>query len=236
MFVYAIVNDVTCKLYIGKTKSPDVNRYLQKKFSHAKKNQGHSHLFAAMRKYPQEVWSIHPLISGLQTNEELCSHEQLLIKALAVQNPEVGYNIAKGGEGGGMLGHKHSSETIKKISASNRGKKHKPFTPEQESRRLAAWQISVDERLASGPYHTPESIAKIKEARAKQEKTAPPWLHLKSKTVGHIKKQADSHRGMKHKPHIFSLESKARQDEGRHKRWHLNHGIMNPVCKFCVSM
>jgi len=52
-----------------------------------------------MRKHPRETWSIHPLVSGIQTRAELDETEKLLIYALKAQHPDIGYNLCDGGEG-----------------------------------------------------------------------------------------------------------------------------------------
>ncbi len=119
MFIYVIVNSETLKIYVGQHKGNDLGKYLSRKFWDANHHTSgtRSHLYASMRKHPREVWSIHPLISGLQTREECDYWERLLIKALNAQNPEVGYNICDGGEGHtGPL----SEETRRKISESNK--------------------------------------------------------------------------------------------------------------------
>jgi hypothetical protein len=100
MFVYVIVNSETLKIYIGQHKGNNLRKYLQDKFADAKYRQNkRSHLYAAIRKYDRSVWSIHPLISDLSTREECDYWEKTLIEALNAQNPEVGYNICRGGEG-----------------------------------------------------------------------------------------------------------------------------------------
>jgi GIY-YIG catalytic domain len=117
MFVYVIVNDVNLKIYIGKTTTSNLQKYLQDKISQSKYEvkRGRairSHLFNAIRKYGREHFHIHPLFKG-QTNEEICDHEKLLIKALAAQNSEVGYNICRGGEG---FTGPHTEEWKRKVS------------------------------------------------------------------------------------------------------------------------
>ena len=100
MFIYAIVNSATLKIYIGQHKGKSLQKYLQDKLSAAKIGQNQrSHLFASMRKHPRDVWSIHPLISDLQTREDCDTWERVLIQALKSQHPDVGYNICRGGEG-----------------------------------------------------------------------------------------------------------------------------------------
>src|SRR5579863_6997214 len=114
MFIYVIVCDESLKIYVGQHRGTDLGKYLSKKFWDAAHNSGRlSHLFAAMRKYPRESWSIHPLISGIEDKKELDEAEQLLIYALKAQHPDVGYNICDGGEG---FTGPHSEETKRKLS------------------------------------------------------------------------------------------------------------------------
>lgn len=100
MFVYTIVNSESLKLYVGQHKGDNLRKYMQTKFSNAKRNSGtRSHLFAAMRKYPRGSWSIHPLVSGIESKVELDELERHYIRVLKCQHPDIGYNICDGGEG-----------------------------------------------------------------------------------------------------------------------------------------
>jgi hypothetical protein len=126
MFVYGIVNSETLKIYIGQHKGTNLRQYLQQKLSEARRGfSGKSHLYASMRKHPRESWSIHSLISGIQTREECDYWEKVLIKSLNAQHPEIGYNICRGGEGytgpGAWLGKTRSQETKDKIRDSKLG-------------------------------------------------------------------------------------------------------------------
>jgi hypothetical protein len=119
MFIYLIVNHKTGKYYVGQHKGNNLRKYLKTKMSVARHNQkGGSHLFNAMRKYPQSsLWSIHALRSDIQTREELDETERDFIKFLRSQEPEYGYNICRGGEGRtGPL----SSKEKEKFLAANR--------------------------------------------------------------------------------------------------------------------
>ena len=163
MFVYAIVNSETLKIYIGQHKGNNLRHYLQQKWYRAHHMSGErSYLYASMRKYPRNVWSIHPLISDLQIREECDFWEQILIKALHAQHPDVGYNICRGGEG--FTGphteeqkHKigkrskawHASLSVselqehnRKISAATMGIP-RPHSAEDEAKRQAAFQVAV---------------------------------------------------------------------------------------------
>jgi|GEM_PF-3015303 len=100
MFIYLIVNRITGKYYVGQHKGLDLKRYFQKKFSQARNNRGSSHLFNSMRKHPLPCdWSIHALLSDVQTKPELDQYEKDFIAFLRSQDPEYGYNICRGGEG-----------------------------------------------------------------------------------------------------------------------------------------
>jgi hypothetical protein len=128
MLIYLIVNHVTWKIYVGQHKGNNLQKYLQQKLSQAwyelkRGCGGSSYLFRSMRKHPKDVWSIHPLLSDIQTKVELDQHEKLLIKALAAQNHEIGYNICRGGEG---FTGPHSEESKNKTSKSLKAKGHRP--------------------------------------------------------------------------------------------------------------
>ena len=72
MFVYVIVCSESLKIYIGQHKYDDLQTYLNQKWYDAHRYLGRkTHLYNAMRKYPRATWSIHPLVSGIQTRGEL---------------------------------------------------------------------------------------------------------------------------------------------------------------------
>jgi hypothetical protein len=100
MFVYVIVCSETLKIYIGQHKKESLTRYLQQKWWQAHHHlTARSHLYAAMRKYARDSWSIHPLVSDVRTRGELDELERHYIRALNTQHHDVGYNICDGGEG-----------------------------------------------------------------------------------------------------------------------------------------
>ena len=114
MFIYVIVCNESLKLYVGQHKKEDLGKYLSQKFFDANRYSGkRSHLYAAMRKHPRDSWSIHPLVSGIETRAELDELEKHFIRVLKTQHPDVGYNICDGGEG---FTGPHSEETRRKLS------------------------------------------------------------------------------------------------------------------------
>jgi len=238
MFIYLIVNHVTGKYYVGQHKGTDLKKYLQKKFWAAKHQlYGSSHLFNSIRKHGREAFTIHALLSDVQTKPELDAYERDFIAFLRSQDPEYGYNICRGGEGGGMLGHKHSSETKDKIRRANEGRQLYPITPENEALRTANWQESLEQH--GGSFQTSESIEKIKQARAQQDETyrlavwkraeqehGEEWTKrrvITRRRNGSFGKMSESGR----KAQISAVVAAC------HRRWHVGRGLTNPSCKFC---
>jgi hypothetical protein len=133
MFIYVITNSVTGKIYIGQHKGANLMQYLQKKFWHSRNQKtGSSYLFNAMRKYPEyKDWSIEPLME-FNTKPELDLWETRLIALFNTRNPEVGYNICKGGEG---FTGKHTEEWKRNHSAMMKGR---TFSPESIAKMKAA--------------------------------------------------------------------------------------------------
>lgn len=160
MFVYVIVCSETLKIYIGQHKGNNLQKYLQTKFSDAK-NQltRRSHLFNALRKYPKDSWSIHPLVSGIENKAELDEMEQFLIYALKAQHPDVGYNICDGGEG---FTGPHSEETKRKLSENHKGTNYRyknGYVPQSQE------EIEKRREKLIGQTRTPEVCAKMSVGR-----------------------------------------------------------------------
>jgi len=124
MFIYLIVNHSTEKYYVGQHKGNNLKQYLQKKFYEADKRLGgQSRLYASMRKHGRDVFTIHALLSDVQTKPELDQYERDFIAFLRSQDPEYGYNVCRGGEG---FTGPHSSKTRKKIRTTLLGRRHTP--------------------------------------------------------------------------------------------------------------
>ncbi len=240
MFIYLIVNHVTGKYYVGQHKGSNLKQYLQKKFYEADRRMGgRSYLYASMRKYGRGAFTIHALLSDVQTRPELDAYERDFISFLKSQDPEYGYNICRGGEGRTDKGWHHSAATIEKISKSNQGKHRDSLTsPEMQAARLAAWQRVLDEK--NGSFQTTESIDKIKVARAKQDESVrlvafrkaeeahgEEWTKRRVTTrrrAGSFGKMSESGR----KSQISAVVA------ANHLRWHVNRGTINPTCVLCI--
>jgi len=239
MFIYLIVNHVTGKYYVGQHKGKNLKHYFQVKLGDAKAGRSRgSYLYNSMRKHGANAFSVHALLSDIQTSEELNRSEKEFIQFLRARDPDYGYNIALGGQGGGMLGHKQSPQTIEKIKKSLAGKQCYPRTPKNELKRKAACQVSVQTRIASGSYFSQDSVDKIKQARADQDESYRAACLQASEAADPNRRlrAAATHRGKKHK--MSSNTSAAIKEAVRrssHKRWHVSRGITEFTCSFCAE-
>lgn len=188
MYIYLIVNRVTGKYYVGQHKGNNLKKYLQDKFSQARYElkrgrSGSSHLFNSMRKHPDHsVWSIHALLSDIQTRAELDQHERDFIALLKSQDPEYGYNICRGGEG---FSGPHSAATRQIISQAAQLMWKRPEIKENFSTKMG------------GRAPCPEALAKSRQVR-----TAPDYV-TPAETIQRLR---DSHTGLNR-----SEESKKKQ-------------------------
>jgi hypothetical protein len=123
MFVYLIINSITGKYYVGQHKGDNLQHYLQQKFYEAEHRlKARSHLYASIRKHGRIAFSIH-ILSDVKTKEELDRLEKLFIILLDSRNPDIGYNICRGGEG---FTGPHTEEARKKNSVASRAMWEQP--------------------------------------------------------------------------------------------------------------
>lgn len=99
--------------YIG--KDTDFPRRIR--LSRRRKDKKCSKLYAALNKYPEEVWKVEVLSSGFCTNAALAKAEIEYIAKL--DSVRKGYNITRGGEG---FLSSHSEVTKNKIRRSLQGR------------------------------------------------------------------------------------------------------------------
>ena len=167
MYIYVITNSATGKIYIGQHKGNNLRQYLQKKFYDAAKGRGgSSHLYNSMRKHPREVWSIEPLISDIQTKAELDRWERIYIALFDTRNPDIGYNICRGGEG---FTGEFTAEHRAKLSTA--AKITKNYLKSADVTRGVPRTLDVRTRISksnTGKQHTLETRDKLREARLQQ--------------------------------------------------------------------
>jgi group I intron endonuclease len=190
MFIYVIVCNESLKLYVGQHSCKDLQKYLRKKFyDAARRREVMPHLYRAMQKYPQETWSIWPLVSGIETRAELDELEKYYIRVLKAQHSDVGYNIGKGGgcasfesrkgyptAGSFKPGHKrrvglkHSEESIRKMSESHRGAPGTWIGRKHSEKSKKKMRASQQKRFAKIPKPVVEYV-RSEESRKKMSES-----------------------------------------------------------------
>lgn len=169
-YIYKITNKIDGKIYIGKSKTTVNGRWnthlsALKKYIQSDKNS--SKLYNAMVKYGVENFIIEQIDEC--SFDELDERERYWIAKLDSRNPNVGYNICKGGEcgpGGPMFsGHKHSEETKAKMSADRTGDKNSNYgnhrvMPDEEKMKHS---VPGERNGMFGKQHSEESKQKNRE-------------------------------------------------------------------------
>ncbi len=124
-YIYKITNTVTGKCYIGETIQHNYQRRWQKHLNSLKYKEGCPLLKSSMKKHGIDNFKFEILI--ICFDHDLVRYEKEYIKKYNSQVPN-GYNILPGGQiGNGMLGYKHTPETIEKIK--QKGKEFREKNP-----------------------------------------------------------------------------------------------------------
>lgn len=98
MVIYCITNRINGKVYIGKTEKTIKDRW-KKHVATAFKGDSQFYIHKAMRKYGIETFQVVELASAT-TLEELDQLEIKFIAEYRSNDPQFGYNMTTGGEGG----------------------------------------------------------------------------------------------------------------------------------------
>lgn len=154
--VYAHINKINNKIYIGITKQRPNLRWGK----NGNKYKTSRYFWNAINKYGWNNFE-HEIIANNLTNDEAKTFEITLISKLNTTNRNMGYNMTKGGDG--ITGVKLSEEAKKKISERTRGINHplygKHHTEESNNKNRIA---HLGENSAwFGRKHTDEEKTKI---------------------------------------------------------------------------
>lgn len=137
--IYCHKNLINGKIYIGQTGMIPYTRRWQGHGVSGSPYKNCPHFEKAIIKYGWKNFE-HFILKDNLTLEEANKYEELLIALYDSTNPDIGYNVAKGGDN-----HTHSEETRKKIS-----EHHADFSGENHP----MW----------GKHHSEETKEKIKQA------------------------------------------------------------------------
>jgi group I intron endonuclease len=162
-YIYKITNIISKKCYIGETKKDNPQLRWNEHKRKIEQGIGCPALQDSVKKYGIENFTFEILI--ICFDEDRYKLEIEYIKKYNCISPN-GYNLTKGGEGGGFHGKKHSQKTIDKISKIM--KKKYIDNPELKN------QLSIKQKEV---MNSPEIKSKIKEGLKNSEK----WNIIKNK-------------------------------------------------------
>lgn len=145
--IYRIDCSISGKSYVGLTKQGVQKRF--KAHWYIARTGGKTALYAAMRKYGIEAFSVSVLRDGLTLREAQCAEIALIVE-LATRAPQ-GYNLSEGGDKG-QAGRTMSAETRAKMSETHRQRQQDPELRRRTSEALR------------GRAKSPEHLRKIAEA------------------------------------------------------------------------
>lgn len=104
-YIYKITNLINGKIYIGQAKDVD-SRWYGHLWEAKKRQNNNSRLNNALLKYGFDNFKVD-IIDEALTFEELNEKEIYWIAKLDSQNENIGYNIASGGQGNSLPGHRN---------------------------------------------------------------------------------------------------------------------------------
>lgn len=143
-FVYILMNTENGKAYVGQTTGKVRNR-LAAHFRSARQGGGFL-LHKAIRKHGKKCFEVFGEV-GCDSKAALDAIEKYFIIKLKSRNPDFGYNLTEGGEGGKpFAGHQHTESAKRKIRRAQRGKKKPKGFGKKVSRGLKGKAKSAGHR------------------------------------------------------------------------------------------
>ena len=195
-YIYRIKNKITKKSYIGESKKKDVNWRWSEHKQNIKNNKGCPALRDAVIKYGIENFEFSIIIICFDDDRFIYEKEYIKKYNTVVPN---GYNITKGGEGGGFQGKKHTEQ----VKADIRNKSKQKYIDNPELRK----QVSERNKII---MKNPEIREKIKNGLLNSEK----W-----------KKAKEENRAGNYKNNKHNEEIKNKISEGLKKYYANNPNI-----------
>lgn len=110
-YIYAIINNINNKIYIGKTNLTIQERFKEHCRDSKKDTEKQRPLYAAMQKYGIEHFSIKQLEQC--STEKASEREQFWIKKY--KSYDYGYNATRGGDGKQLFSHEQIAKLLQKI-------------------------------------------------------------------------------------------------------------------------
>jgi group I intron endonuclease len=139
--IYLVTNTVNGKIYVGKTVET-MDRRWTKHMTSAKRRSNYP-FHRAIRKYGTSAFTLQ-VIATAETDEQLRELEIYWIRELRSNDPAIGYNMTKGGDG--PAGWVMSEATKKKIRLKALGRPCPKSTRDAVSRRHKGVPISAEHK------------------------------------------------------------------------------------------
>jgi len=139
--IYKITNKINNKFYIGKTKGSLSQRMACHK-SVSSRNNTNQIIHKAIRKYGWSNFKVEILKDNIKNLKILNKKEIFYIKLYNSTDPNVGYNLTSGGDGGiGLFGNKNPNfgkkrPELSKRNSSNRGKTWEELYGKEKANRM----------------------------------------------------------------------------------------------------
>ncbi len=215
-YIYVTTNTVNGKIYVGQHKSDKFDSWYIGSGLRLKN---------AVKKYGRDKFTVR-LIDTAETKEELNEKEIYWIKKLDSRNPDVGYNLAKGGKG-----HPLSGDTRKRISEALKRYYATPEAKEQLRKRQLGRRLSEETKLKisramKGRVKSEEERKKLSEALKGNRHgcCSPEYAQkvLKGRKVSEEtrKKLSEAHKGRR-----LPEETRKKMSEAAKKRWAMKKKI-----------
>jgi group I intron endonuclease len=178
MLIYLILNRVNGKVYIGKWAR---NSLLQRWKMHlyTSKTGGGCAIGAAIRKYGEDAFSVYLLSSWASSKNDLSEQEKYFIARYRSHNPEYGYNLTMGGEGG----------TPTQATRRKMGEARKRFTFTSEIRQKMSKALEGTNNPMFGKHHSSDTRKKMSLSHIGVKKGPPSLItreRIRKKALGHI--------------------------------------------------
>lgn len=206
--IYKITCTSNGKIYIGSAKSI-VRRWAVHRCELRKDKHKCGYLQNAFNKYGEDAFVI--IVVELCPIERLIEREQYWLDELKPYDHSIGFNINRNASS--RLGMKHTPESLAKMSAGNKGKKHTDEWKREQSLR------------GLNRKHSPESKAKMS-------------MIAKQRTSEQIEKAATARRGIlasETAKYNQSLAAKKRYEEGRGSPTVMTGRVVSDAAKVKMS-
>ena len=121
-YIYKITNIITNKIYIGRTRKTIQERFLAHCYAAQQNKAKRLKIQNSIRKYGSENFTIE-LVYECQDEAEYATKEQEYIKLYNSTDPNIGYNVHEGGDGGSKIAgfsQEQRAELSKKFSERNK--------------------------------------------------------------------------------------------------------------------